>query len=59
MEICHRMKCDDRGNPAGKRRNALRHGLTAETVIEVFERLDHYRRFHQRPPGLEPGTRPL
>ncbi len=33
---------------AGKRkcrRNALRHGLTAETVIDVFENVDDYQSF--------------
>jgi hypothetical protein len=36
---------------AGKRRsrrNALRHGLTAETLIEVFEHPDDYRAFQRR-----------
>ena len=29
------------------RRNALRHGLTAETVIEVFENVEDYRAFER------------
>jgi hypothetical protein len=34
--------------PQGKlksRRNALRHGLTAETVIDIFENVDGYQSF--------------